>query len=135
MTRTGNVSEGLCDQAASLLTRIPKTEVETEMPGLITENVYLGALALVNEATLSRVTVSRSNGRRTAVFEFEGPQLERVAEGFYKGDAIVNLAAYREKLERLKDQLFAALAEDQMTETKRRQDHDQDHRRHTSSRR
>ena len=105
------------------------------MPALITENVYLGALALVNEAMLTRVTVSRSNGRRTAVFEFEGPKLERVAEGFYKGDAVVNLAAYREQLERLKDRLFAALAEDQMTETKRRQDHDQADRRHAASRR
>jgi hypothetical protein len=105
------------------------------MPSLITENVYLGALALVNEATLTRVTVSRSNGRRTAVFEFDGPELEHVADGFYKGSAVVNLAAYREKLERLKDRLFAALADDQMSETRRRRDHDQDHRRQASSRR
>jgi hypothetical protein len=105
------------------------------MPGLITENVYLGALALVNEATLTRVTVSRSSSRRTAVFEFEGPELERVAAGFYKGDAIVSLAAYLEQLDRLRDRLFAALAEDQMTETKRRPDHEQTDRRHAAARR
>jgi hypothetical protein len=114
------------------LTRIPKTEVETEMGALSTENLYLGAFALSQGAELKRVVLSRSNGRTTAVFELEGQDVETLVRTYWEGSAIVNLAQFRESLEGLKDRLFEALREN---ETRRRQDHDQDDRRHASSRR
>ena len=87
--------------------------------GLATENLYLGAYALANGASLTRVLVSHSNGRRTAVFELEGARVEELAEDYYAERAVVNLARYREQLERLKDQLFGALRRSE-NETERR---------------
>lgn len=84
---------------------------------LITENLYLGAYALVNGATLERISLSRTNGRTTAVFELASPWSEKLSDEYYRGTASVNLAEYREKLERLKDELFAALKKN---ETERR---------------
>jgi hypothetical protein len=91
--------------------------------GLATENLYLGAYALTNGASLVRVVVSRSNGRRTAVFELDGPQVDELAEAYWAGTAEVNLARYREHLERLKDQLFGALRRNE-NETERRKTDD-----------
>ena len=69
---------------------------------LITENLYLGAYALVNGATLERVSLSRSNGRTTAVFESSRPGAE-VVRRVLRGTAVVNLQEYRRHLEALKD--------------------------------
>jgi hypothetical protein len=41
------------------------------MGGLVTENLHLSAYALANGAKLKAVSVSRTNGRRTVVFELE----------------------------------------------------------------
>ena len=92
---------------------------------LMTENLYLGAYALVNGATLQRINLSRSNGRTTAVFELASPWAEKLSDEYYSGAAVVNLADFREKLERLKDDLFAALKK---TETER--GHHEEPRRH-----
>jgi hypothetical protein len=102
------------------------------MSQLATENLYLGAFALTEGAELKRVVLSRSNGRTTAVFELDGAEVDKLAAAYYSGSAVVNLAHFREKLEGLKDRLFEALREN---ETRRRQAHDQDDRRHASSRR
>ena len=87
---------------------------------LITENLYLGAYALLNGAALQKINVSRSNGRTTAVFEIASPHADKLSDEFYQSTAIVNLGEYREHLERLKDELFATLKKH---ETERR-DHE-----------
>ena len=74
-----------------------------------TENLYLGAYLLSEGAELRRVSVSRANGRTTALFELEGEAVERASELFFSRRAIVNLAQYRRHLEALKDELFDAL--------------------------
>ena len=86
---------------------------------LATENLYLSAYVLTNGALLSRVLVSRTNGRKTAVFELEGPWVQRLSDEYFSGTACVNLAEYRRHLEALKDELFTALNRDE-TETERR---------------
>ena len=78
------------------------------MNGISTENLYLAAFARTNGATLKRVILSRSNGRDTAVFELECPWADRLSTEYYNGTAVVNLAEYREHLEKLKDELFDA---------------------------
>lgn len=83
---------------------------------LASENLYLAAYALTHGAKLKRISVSRSNGRRTAVFELDSPWVQKLSDEFYAGTAVVNLSEYRNHLEELKDQLFAALKK---TETKR----------------
>lgn len=97
------------------LTRFCGKEAETEM-AIATENLYLGAYALVNGARLERISLSRANGRTTAVFELDCAWAQKLSDEYYAGTAVVNLAEYREKLERLKDELFAALKQ---TETER----------------
>jgi hypothetical protein len=93
---------------------------------LATENLYFGAYALAEGASLVRVVVSSSNGRgrRTAVFELDGQGLEELSARYWSGTAEVNLARYREQLERLKDQLFGALRQSE-NETERRKNHDE----------
>ena len=76
---------------------------------LATENLYLGAYALSHGAELKGVVVTRSNGRQTAVFQLDCPWIHKLADEYYAGTAVVNLAEYREKLEELKDRLFGAL--------------------------
>lgn len=92
--------------------------------GLATsENLYFAAYALTEGAALRRITVSRSNGRSTAVFELEAPGMEKLSAAYYNATAEVNLAAFRNELEALKDRLFRALRENEThTETKRRRD-------------
>jgi tRNA 2-selenouridine synthase SelU len=88
---------------------------------LVTENLYLGAYALANGAQLKGVVVARSNGRKTVVFELDAPHVQRLADEFYKEEetAVVNVAAFRQALEELKDELFAAL---RRTESEREND-------------
>jgi len=92
--------------------------------GLATsENLYFAAYALTEGARLKRITVSRSNGRSTAVFELEAPAIAEISAAYYDASAVVNLAAFRNHLEALKDRLFRALRENEThTETKRRKD-------------
>ena len=85
---------------------------------IATENLYLAAFARTNGATPKRLTVSHANGRDTAVFELECPWADRLSTEYYNGTAVVNLAEYREHLEKLKDELFDALRRKQ-----RRRDH------------
>lgn len=88
---------------------------------LMTENLYLGAYALTNGAELKGVAVSRANGRRTAVFELDCPWIQKLADEYLAGAAVVNLAEYRQHLEGLKDELFGALRQIEMeSETERR---------------
>ena len=95
------------------------------MGGLVTENLHLSAYALANGAKLKAVSVSRTNGRRTVVFELESAYIHKLADEFYQSAAVVNLADYRRCVEELKDQLFGALRED---ESKTRSENGNHHR-------
>jgi hypothetical protein len=86
---------------------------------MLATDLYLGAWLLHSGAVLKGVQVSRSNGKATAVFELEGPGLEEHAREWFEGRAVANVAAYREKVEALKDRLFDALREN---ENERRRD-------------
>lgn len=88
-----------------------------------TENLYFAAYTLTEGARLRRISVSRSNGRSTAVFEVEAPGIEKLSALYYESQAVVNLAAFRNQLEELRDELFRALRENEIqTQTKRRRD-------------
>lgn len=89
----------------------------TAPPTAASENLYLAAYCTTHGARLKRITVSRSNGRATAVFELEGADVHRLFAEYYGENAIVRLSAFRQALEELKDQLFATLKK---TETERR---------------
>ena len=90
---------------------------------MLATDLYLGAWLLHSGAVLKGVQVSRSNGngKLTAVFELEGSGLEEHARQWFEGRAVANLAAYRERLEGLKDELFRALRQNE-NETERRPD-------------
>jgi hypothetical protein len=90
---------------------------------LTTENLYFAAYALTAGARLRRIAVSRSNGRSTAIFELEAPGIEKLSAAYYDSTAVVNLAAFRNQLEALRDELFRALRENEtQTQTRRRRD-------------
>jgi hypothetical protein len=95
------------------------------MSSLATENLYLAALELTEGATLKAVRVSQANGKTTAVFALEGPEVERVADAFWRGAAVVNLQDFRVRLESLKDELFGVL---RRNESERRTDDAETHR-------
>lgn len=80
---------------------------------MLATDLYLGAWLLHSGAVLKGVQVSRSNGKMTAVFDLEGPGLEEHAREWFEARAVANLAAYRERLEALKDELFRALRENE----------------------
>jgi len=103
------------------------------MEGLVTENLHLSAYALANGARLKAVSVSRTNGRRTVIFELEAAYMHRLADEYYGQAAIVNLADYRRCVEELKDELFGALREDER-KTRSEDGHHQRQRRHHQQR-
>jgi hypothetical protein len=111
-----------------LLTGFYEEEVRPEMSSsLATENLYLAAYEVCEGAALKGVQVSRANGRSTVVFALEGPAVQRIADAFWAGTAVVNLADYRRHLEGLKGELFAAMKK---TETERRDRDERPRRRH-----
>jgi hypothetical protein len=90
-----------------------------------TENLYFAAYALTEGARLRRIVLSGSNGRgrSTAVFELESLDIEQLSTRYYESSAVVNLGAFRNQLEALRDRLFRALRENEtQSETKRRRD-------------
>ena len=115
----GNFVESLLDFLRELLAdpKLPLVQPDLDVGELevgrqlASENLYLAAYALTHGARLKRISVSRSNGRKTAVFELDSPWVQKLSDEFYTGTAVVNLAEYRNHLEELKDQLFAAPSE------------------------
>jgi len=74
-----------------------------------TEDLWLGALALVHGGRLADLELRGANGRRTAVFRIEGPELRRLERAYARGTAEANVAELKGQMSHLKDVLFARL--------------------------
>ena len=69
-----------------------------------TDDLFLGAYALMRGGELQDVEVRGMNGRRTAVFRIDG--LEEAKREYYGGEIVVNLQLLKLELKRLKDRAF-----------------------------
>jgi hypothetical protein len=76
-----------------------------------TDDLFLGAYALMRGGELQSVEVRGTNGRRTAVFRIEG--LDEWQKEYYGGRTVVNLQLLKLELKRLKDRAFEAIREEE----------------------
>ena len=76
---------------------------------LETDDIFLGAFALVRGGELRSVHVRGTNGRRLAVFRIEGDAATVAENDYYRGDAVVNLQLLKFQVRRLKDRAFDAI--------------------------
>jgi hypothetical protein len=80
---------------------------------LQTDDLFLGALGLVRGGELVRAFVRGTNGRRVAVFEIAGPDMDDVEREYYAGRSLVNLRLIKSEVVRLKNAAFDALRQEE----------------------
>jgi hypothetical protein len=80
---------------------------------LETDDIFLGAFALVRGGELRSVRLRGVNGRRLAVFRIEGEAADVAESDYYRGDAVVNLQLLKFQVRRLKDRAFDAIREEE----------------------
>jgi hypothetical protein len=80
---------------------------------IATEDLYLAALALLRGGELLGVSVRGTNGRRVAVFEIAGPQVDAAEREYHRGPALVDLRLLKSEVKRLKDSAFAAIRKEE----------------------
>ena len=80
---------------------------------LQTDDLFLGAFALVRGGELLGIEVKGTNGRRVAVFRIEGPGMADAERDFYRGAATVDLRLLKSEVRRLKDAAFDAIREEE----------------------
>jgi hypothetical protein len=79
-----------------------------------TDDIFLGAFALVRGGDLARVEVRGVNGRRIAFFYIEGDETKQTERDYYGGQAVVvNLLLLKSSVRRLKDAAFYAIREEE----------------------
>jgi hypothetical protein len=78
-----------------------------------TDDLYLGALALVRGGELMAVDVRGTNGRRVAIFRISGPGAEQAEADYYRGPTSVDLQLLKREVRWLKDRGFDAIREEE----------------------
>jgi hypothetical protein len=73
-----------------------------------TTDIFRGAFFLCNGGVLSGIRM-KENGRRSALFQFTGEDLNRLEVEYRSGRALVNPVQFRESLNDLRDRLFEIL--------------------------
>jgi hypothetical protein len=76
---------------------------------LVTEDIYLGALALLRGGELKGIEVRGMNGRRLVVFSIAGSGMERVERDYYHSAVQIDLRRLKAEVARLKTVAFDAL--------------------------
>jgi hypothetical protein len=80
---------------------------------LQTDDLFLGGLVLTRGGSLVDVWVRGTNGRRVAVFRFEGPGVQAAERDYYGGTTPVDLQLLKLQVRRLKDRAFDAQREEE----------------------
>ena len=79
-----------------------------------TDDIFLGAFALLRGGELLRVEVRGVNGRRLAFFWIDGDGMRQVEREYYAGPVTgVNLLLLKSSVLRLKDAAFDAIREEE----------------------
>lgn len=76
---------------------------------LRTEDLFLGALALIRGGTLRHVELRTTQGRRMAVFCIEGSNMNEVEHEYFCGASSVDIRLLKFQVARLKNMAFDAL--------------------------
>jgi len=99
--------------------RPPPSEGRAEGRGLHREEaecfrptIFLGGFALTWGGELVGVHVRGTNGRRVAVFQIAGPEVQEAERDYYRGRTSVDLQLLKLQVRRLKDKAFEALREE-----------------------
>lgn len=79
-----------------------------------TDDIFLGAFALLRGGELLRVEVRGVNGRRLAFFWIDGDDTRQAEREYYAGPVLgVNLLLLKSSVRRLKDAAFEAIREEE----------------------
>lgn len=84
---------------------------------LETTDMFRGAFFLCMGGYLTDITF-RINGKQTATFVFNGPNLHKHDKEYRNGHALVNPLQFKEALNHLRDVLFNKLNEERNPETR-----------------
>jgi hypothetical protein len=74
-----------------------------------TDDLFLGAYALLRGGEVSGTEVEGVNGRRMVFFRIEGRGIEEVERDYYRGETRVNLQLLKSQVNRLKTVAFEAM--------------------------
>jgi hypothetical protein len=80
---------------------------------LRTDDLFLGAFALVRGGELQSLELHGANGRSMAVFCIEGPGVKKAEREYYSGAATVDLRLLKLEVRRLKDLAFDAIRKEE----------------------
>lgn len=80
---------------------------------LRTDDLFLGGFALTRGGELVGVEVRGGNGRRVAVFQIAGPDVDQAERDYFRGATSVDLPFLKLQVRRLKDKAFEALREEE----------------------
>lgn len=89
---------------------------------LLTADIYEGAYFLSQGMQLEKLWLNGKNGKRSVVFEFEGPHVELLRKDYEKGKANANVTKLKQSITELKDRMFDLL---RTAETERRTNYEQ----------
>jgi len=78
-----------------------------------TDDLFLGALALVRGGELEAVEVHGTNSRRMAFFRIVGPAAGEAEREYYRGPTSVDLRLLKSEVRRLKDKAFEAMRQEE----------------------
>ena len=89
-----------------------------------TSDIYQGAYILTKGGCLDHLELTESRrGRPAVTFVFAGADVEEISREFESGRAMANVSIFRGFLDRLKDQMFTTLRENE----RGREDYDRKH--------
>jgi hypothetical protein len=76
-----------------------------------TKDLWQSAYMLSEGGKLSAVRMEQRNGRREAVFVFDGFMVEDLARHFQSGQAVCHLGRLKSSMSHLKEMIFARIRE------------------------
>ena len=73
---------------------------------ILSSDLFESSYLYCSGARLIDIALDKHSFRRTVVFTFEGDRLEQLQQKFRIGEAVVNIAEYRQKMLELKRLMF-----------------------------
>ncbi len=74
-----------------------------------TDDLFLGAYALMRGGEIRGTDVEGMNGRRMVFFRIEGEGIDAIEREYYGGETSVNLQLFKAQVSRLKSAAFEAM--------------------------
>lgn len=84
---------------------------EKNLDQIQVQDLFEGAFLLCRGFEIKNLTVKNQNGRKVALFCFEGENIKSTQEEYKQGQATCNIAFLKFTLDNLKDQMFKKFRE------------------------